>query len=210
MGFMAEQAAARFQKVSRRGEVPEWLDLAQYLALGVLAILVFVSLVGSAASDPPARSARLQAQPAPAASQPPASQPAAVPAPGELPSDTAPSVAPPPSAAGGVSVALLGETGSAEVPASAHALALQGAIAQLTGEYGQLPRSATFAVPAPGSVSVFPAATLGQRVEVVNPQVTGETSLVFSVEADPDGPGSQPATLAQVRVVLEGGRWVLG
>lgn len=216
MGFMTQQTTERYQQVSRRAHVPEWYELAQYIAIGVLVLLVFISLLQSVGDDPSAPP--VAAGPAVASSPlaPLGTSPAPIPASdSELPSDAppspqAPAPAAPPAQAAMVEVILLGETGTAPVPAQARDLAIQGALAQFTGNYASLPRVASFVVPAPGSTQTYPSPVPGARVEVVNPEVTGATSLVFAVPVDPDAAGPQPETPAQVRVVLENGQWVLG
>jgi hypothetical protein len=209
MANLKQAGTKRLAQLGRRPDLPPWWQALSYVLLVGFFIYLGVSALSPRPFAPPPSSSLAGPAPAP---QPPTVPPAqdAAPVPGgaadqdptEPPADAQPdpTTVDPTQTPGDIAVATV-QGGSASVPAAAHAVARDAALALFTGEFERVPRAA--AATFPTGLPTYADPAVGATVL----ELAESERFVFSTVIDPDRSGPEAPRPVTVAVTLEGGVW---
>lgn len=171
MGYLSDEAKARFDRSRRRAFVPAWFSSTWTVGLGVLVLFLFVALLL------PHHRTKVTF---PAVTSADGSLPVGTAAPSETPAAPQPT--------GSVTVAR-SSGGTVRLPAAALQVATAAARALFTGDYRGVPLPDGVQPPPVAGAQTFPHPV----VTAPRAMTVTDTQVAISFLVDPDGRGGQPA-----------------
>jgi len=178
MGFLSDTAKNSFRKSQRRVFIPEWMQIAQWGALGIIPVIIFIGFLQPDAAPSSKNNIYSEITPGTVTTDPVQN----------FEPDTGAKVKLPRSGGGTVSV-----------PEAALAAAKSAGLAIWTAEWDDVPLLGA----TPTNEASFPLASLGKAVVFT----VAEDMVTFSIQLDTEGNGRFEQSF-QISVVRENGRWV--